>query len=228
MIRSCHRCFSAGLVFALMCACTALAQTRPGAAPPPDDEIASRIRGNGKGKGIQSVDMTQGKQGELTFKASEQTWYFQRGYLVRRDASLPDFPRAVLVVGGLAVYRHSAGRWVHVRDLVTFNRYEGLPQPDNDQLLVIARQTPERAFAGDWHLVVGGLVELRIPETPAFKWHNAQSLSFPVVARYTFRWDAVHPVDCTREWQIRVYRQPNGEWGNPSGTRVRDLSPCRT
>ncbi|MBV5276543.1 hypothetical protein JZU56_01505 [bacterium] len=204
----------------------AFGQARPGTPPPSDAEIAARIQGDGKGK--LSVGMTDGKHGELEWNAKEQTWYFQRGYLVRRAANLPDYPKAVLVVGGLAVYRYVGGRWTHSRDLVTFNRYEGMPQPDNDSLLAIVRATPERALAGDWHQVVGGFKSLSIPETPGFKWHNANSFSFPIIAAYTLKWDAVHPVECTREWNVRVYRRPDGKWGNPSGTRSRNLTSCRS
>jgi hypothetical protein len=216
------------VIAGMLCALSgvAWAQARPGVAPPSDAEIAARIRG--PGNGILSVTMTADKSGELEWKAAEQTWYFQRGYLVRRAANLPDFPKAVLEVGGLAVYRFAGGGWRHSRDLVTFNRYEGLPQPSNDTLLAIARGTPERAFLGDWHRVVGGLKGLDVPAAPGIQWHNATSFTYPVVASYTLKWDAVHPVECTREWHIRVYRLPNGEWGNPVGKRGRDLTSCRT
>lgn len=215
-----------GFIAVLAVAPAAFAQSQPGVAPPSDADIAARLRGNGKG--MLSVTLTEGKRGELEWKAGEQTWHFQRGYLVKREANLPDFPKATLVVGGLAVYRFVNGRWTHSRDLVTFNRYEGLPQPDNDSLLAIVQGMPERAFIGDWQYVVGGIKSLNIPETPAFKWHNANSFSFPVIASYTLKWDAVHPVECTREWAMRVYRQPDGQWANPVGLQVRNLTTCRT
>ena len=109
-----------------------------------------------------------------------------------------------------------------------FNRYHGLPQPDNDTLLTIVKSAPDRAFRTDWHLVEGGIKEMSIPTTPAFKWHNAKSFSFPVRVNYKLRWDNVHTVDCTREWDVRVYRMPDGNWGNPSGMHARAITACRT
>lgn len=204
---------------------TVQAQTSQPAAPS-DADIVARIQGNGKDK--LSVAVTENKSGEFEWNAKEQTWYFQRGYLVKRPANLPDFPNAVLEVGGLAVYRYINGQWVHSKDLVTFNRYHGLPQPDDEALLAIVKAEPERSFRTDWRLVEGGIKEISIPAAPAVKWHSANSFSFPVRVRYNLRWDNVHTVDCTREWEVRVYRLPNGNWGNPAGMHARAITACRT
>ena len=212
------------LVTQLTCAFVQAQSAQP--AAPKDSDIVARILGDGKGK--LSVAVTDNKAGEWEWNAKEQTWYFQRGYLVKRSANMPDFPNAVLEVGGLAVYRYVNGQWVHSKDLVTFNRYHGLPQPDNDTLLTIVKSAPDRAFRTDWHLVEGGIKEMSIPTTPAFKWHNPKSFSFPVRVSYKLRWDNVHTVDCTREWDVRVYRMPDGNWGNPSGMHARSITACRT
>jgi hypothetical protein len=212
--------------FVVICSAFVVQAQTPKPSAPSDADIVARIRGDGKGK--LSVAVTENKSGEFEWNAKEQLWYFQRGYLVKRSANLPDFPNAVLEVGGLAVYRYVNGHWVHSRDLVTFNRYHGLPQPDNDTLLAIVKAAPERAFRTDWQRVEGGFKELSIPETPAFKWHSDKSFTFPVRVSYNLRWDNVHTVACTREWDVRVYRLPNGIWGNPSGMHSRSVTACRT
>lgn len=215
----------ATLFAALAPSAWAQAPSRPGVSPPGDAEIVSRLTGDGKGK--LSVKTTEGKSGEFVWNASEQTWYFQRGYVVQRAGNLPGKADATLEVGGLAVYRFVGGRWQHQRDLVTYNKYHGLPQPDDETLLAIVRATPERAMASDWHQVVGGFKDLKIDPGRQVVWHSEHSFSFPVVASYVLKWDAVHPVDCTRQWNVRVYRQPDGKWGNPSGTKFGNAAACR-
>jgi hypothetical protein len=85
--------------------------------------------------------------------------------------------------------------------------------------------TPERAMA---RLAPGRVVsDLKIDSGRQVVWHSEHSFSFPVVASYVLKWDAVHPVDCTRQWNVRVYRQPDGKWGNPSGTKFGNAAACR-
>lgn len=215
----------------LTLACLALAASPAFAqGPRPDKPDDARVRRDvwGDGAGKLALRLTEGKTGELEWDARTQTWTFQRGFIVTRQGDLPGMPDARLEVGGLAVYRMVGGQWTLQKLLTTFNRYSGIPSPDNEELIAIARENADRVFRQRLRDMPEGLEALRLSQEVPVKWHNANSLSYYLDARYTYRIPSNgQQVPCTTLWEVRIYRDsPQSPWKNPVGMYRKIVSGC--
>lgn len=131
------------------------------------------------------VAVTPGKSGEAYFHEIERNWYWDRGVLVKRKADIDGAPDAVVVVGGLARYLLVGNRYEYQKFLTTYNSYEGIPAPDEDDLADIVRDNLRKVFQSRDHTVVG--IDLVEPERDgAWIWHNALSFSAPFRIRYDY------------------------------------------
>lgn len=203
----------------------ALAQ---GAAPakPGDAQVKRDVWGDGAGK--LDLKLTEGKTGELEWDARTQSWMFQRGFIVTRKGDLPGQPDANLEVGGLAVYRMVGGQWQLQKLLTTFNRYTGIPAPDDEELVGIARDNARVVFRQRLRDMPAGLTSLNLSKEVPVKWHNANAISYYLDASYAYRIPSNgQTVPCTTLWEVRVYRDgPEGPWRNPVGMYRKVVAGC--
>ncbi len=204
----------------------ALAQTsRP--AKPDDAQVKRDVWGDGAGK--LKVELTAGKTGELEWDERTRSWMFQRGFIVTRKGNLAGFPDANLEVGGLAVYRHTGQGWVLQKLLTTFNRYSGIPAPDEQTLFALAQDNARHVFNEKIRDMPEGLGRLGLSKEYPIKWHNANSLSYYLEASYAYREPSSgRVVPCTSLWEVRIYRaDPSSPWKNPSGNYRKIIAGCR-
>lgn len=196
------------------------------ASRPSDAQVRQDIWRDGKG--MLDFKTTAGKSGEMEWDAKTQTWFFQRGFVVTRVGGLSDYPDAKLEVGGLAVYRHTGGGWAFQKELTTFNRYTGIPAPSDEDLLALARSSPERVLRRHHRNMPAGLGKLVLSAEQGQRWHNANSLSFWVEASYDFRIESTRAVvPCTTLNEVRIYRNnPQSPWRDATGLGMKVLSGC--
>ena len=206
---------------------SASAQTPP---QPPGKPSDGQVRQDiwRDGKGMLDFKATAGKGGEFEWDPRSRTWFFQRGFIVTREGGLADQPQARLEVGGLAIYRWTGSGWSFQKQLVTFNRYTGIPSPSDDELLKLAREGGERVFRQDLRQMTKGLEQVVLSKQQLPRWHNANSLSFWVEASYEYRVPSNGSVvPCTTLNEVRIYRQnPQAAWTNASGLGRKVLSGC--
>lgn len=206
---------------------SASAQTPP---QPPGKPSDGQVRQDiwRDGKGMLDFKTTAGKGGEFEWDPRSRTWFFQRGFVVTREGGLVDQPQAKLEVGGLAVYRWTGSAWTFQKQLVTFNRYTGIPSPSDDELLKLAREGGERVFRQDLRQMTQGLQKVVLSKEQLPRWHNANSLSFWVEASYEYRVPSNGSVvPCTTLNEVRIYRQsPQAAWTNASGQGRKVLAGC--
>lgn len=199
-----------------------------GAAPakPGDAQVRRDVWGDGAGK--LDLKLTEGKTGELEWDPRTQSWTFQRGFIVTRKGDLPGQPDAKLEVGGLAVYRMVGGQWQLQKLLTTFNRYTGIPAPDDAELVGIARDNAGTVFRQRMRDMPEGLKSLNLSKEVPVKWHNANAISYYLDASYAYRIPSNgQTVPCTTLWEVRVYRDsPQSPWRNPVGMYRKVVSGC--
>lgn len=182
------------------------------AGVPTDAELLEAMRA--RMQGAISVALSDAGRGEIVWSGRDLTWYYQRGYIVKRPAQLQGFDDAVLEVGGLSLYVYDGSGWRYQRDLVTWNRYEGIPEPDADALIELVGAAPLNYMPVN---LSGPPQNLRIAEPPNYEWHNATSLSFNyVVDGAQIDWPGQSLNQVTLTLRTRVYRDSvDADWRDP-------------
>jgi hypothetical protein len=193
----------------------------PSAAGIPDDatvlrEMQDRITGE------TSIELSKDGAGEIVWSGRDLTWYYQRGYIVRRPANIAGFDDATLEVGGLSLWVYDGNGWRHQRDLVTWNTYEGIPDPDTDGLVALlqgARVNYMPAGLG------GPPANFRIADPPKFEWHDAKSVSFNYVADAPhIDWPTQSLRQATLTLRTRIYRDSvDADWRDPLQPELVDV-----
>jgi len=142
------------------------------------------------------------------------TWYYQRGYIVKRPAKLEGFDDAVLEVGGLALYVWGGSGWSFQKELVTWNTYEGIPEPDGDALLALVKSATMNWMPMQ---VVGTPQNHRMADPVNFEWHDAKSVSFNfIVDAQQVDWPSSELRQSTLTVRSRVYRDSaDAPWRDP-------------
>ncbi len=178
---------------------------------PDDATVLSEMRG--RINGADSIELSDGA-GEIVWSGRDLTWYYQRGYIVKRPANIEGFDDATLEVGGLSLWVFDGNGWRYQRDLVTWNTYEGIPDPDSDDLLEILQSAKLNYMPAG----LGGLPQnFRMAEPPNFEWHNATSVSFNyLVDAPHIDWPSQSLRQATLTLRTRVYRDSvDAPWRNP-------------
>lgn len=211
----------------LLAAAAVQAQTPPQPPGKPSDaQVKQDIWRDGRG--MLDFKTTVGKRGEFEWDPRSRTWFFQRGFIVTREGGVADHPQARLEVGGLAVYRWTGSAWAFQKELVTFNRYTGIPAPTDDELLALARQADDRILRQHRRDIVGGVQSARLSQDQLPRWHNVNSVSFWLETQYQYRVPANGSVvPCTTVSEVRTYRHnPQSPWRETTGVNMKVLSGC--
>lgn len=164
--------------------------------------------------GAISVELSDAGSGEIVWSGRDLTWYYQRGYVVKRPAQIEGFDDAVLEVGGLSLWVYDGSGWRFQKDLVTWNTYEGIPDPDADDLLELVQGSPLNYMPVN----LGGKPDnFRMADKPNFEWHNAKSVSFNyVIDAPQIDWPGQKLNQATLTLRTRVYRDDvDSPWRDP-------------
>jgi hypothetical protein len=171
-------------------------------------EMQDRITGE------DSIELSDAGAGEIVWSGRDLTWYYQRGYMVRRPANIDGFADATLEVGGLSLWVFDGNGWRHQRDLVTWNTYNGIPDPDSDELVALLQSARINYMPAG----LGGKPDnFRLAEKPNFEWHNATSVSFNyTVDAPHIDWPSQTLRQATLTLRSRVYRDSvDAPWRDP-------------
>lgn len=164
--------------------------------------------------GAISVELSDAGSGEIVWSGRDLTWYYQRGYVVKRPAQIEGFDDAVLEVGGLSLWVYDGSGWRFQKDLVTWNTYEGISDPDADDLLELVQGSPLNYMPVN----LGGKPDnFRMADKPNFEWHNAKSVSFNyVIDAPQIDWPGQKLNQATLTLRTRVYRDDvDSPWRDP-------------
>lgn len=173
--------------------------------------------------GAISVELSDAGSGEIVWSGRDLTWYYQRGYVVKRPAQIEGFDDAVLEVGGLSLWVYDGSGWRFQKDLVTWNTYEGIPDPDADDLLELVQGSPLNYMPVN----LGGKPDnFRMADKPNFEWHNAKSVSFNyVIDAPQIDWPGQKLNQATLTLRTRVYRDDvDSPWRDPITPEQVDVS----
>jgi hypothetical protein len=171
---------------------------------PSDSQVIADATPKNK-EGLISVEVTKGRAGESYFDRKDLKWYFDRGVVVKRKANIPGAENAVVVVGGLARYQEVGGKYNYWKFLTTYNEYEGIPRPSENELQQFVGKNLGKVFMSREHNIYG-IEKLAIQKGAPWVWHTPNSFSVPFTAQYRHRKDNTTLEERAAIFEIRFYR----------------------
>lgn len=173
-------------------------------AYPSDDQVITDVTPKNK-KGLIDVEVVDGKSGEAYLHPKDLVWYWDRGVVVKREANLAGAPDAVLLVGGLARYQKMGTQYKYAGFLTTYNEYEGIPRPDQDELMDFVKANLKKVFMSRDHNIMA-VDELELIDDAKWNWHSEKSFSVPFHVRYKHRNSYTTIEERNARFDIRFYR----------------------
>ncbi len=188
------------LVLLWLCAASAAAQ-------PNDNQVIKDVVTNKTG--LIEARCTEGKKGEQYWHSGDQAWYWDRGVVIKRKASISGAPNAVVIVKGLARYNVLGGKYTFKKFLTTSNEYEGIPAPSADELSAFVNANLKRVFSGREHSITE-VNSMTQNAEKGWTWHEATrfSVQFNIVYKEVVSYTEV--ADKQGTFDIMFYRKdPN-------------------
>ncbi len=163
--------------------CSGASTDSEGRTLPSDAEVIADVTPDDT-ENVVSVEVVPGKSGEAYLHENDLAWYFDRGVVVKRKAPLDGAPNAVVAVGGLARYVWTGSGYQYSRFLTTYNEYEGIPAPDDDELLDYVNDHLADVFQSRDHTIVE-ISSVKLADSPR-KWHSVTSFTVPFRISYKY------------------------------------------
>jgi hypothetical protein len=182
-----------------LCLCAAAASAQPGDSQVITDVVTNKT-------GLIEAKCTEGKKGEQYWHSGDQAWYWDRGVVIRRKASISGAPNAVVIVKGLARYNVLGGKYTFKKFLTTSNEYEGIPAPSSDELSAFVNANLKKVFSGREHSITEVSSVAQNAEK-GWTWHEATrfSVQFNIVYKEVVSYTEV--ADKQGTFDIMFYRK---------------------
>lgn len=142
----------------------------------------------------------------------DKQFYWDRACVVWRNANIPEFPKAMLEVGGFARYSYVTNTFQSF--LTTYNTYTGIPAPTNAEIMKML-QSNLRAVLGEYKFsnIVGKLHYFRFPEHSGPVWENPKHLTVQVETEYERKEGPTWTVVYADRLKVHFYRDDiNSPW----------------
>ena len=187
----------------------ALGLSRVAWAQPSDAQIKKDLTS----PGVLSVTLSKTGGGKVWSKTDLQ-YYWERGAVVVRSANLKEFPNVKLEIGGIATYTIIGGGYKFKKFYVTYNSYQGIPNPTKKDIETMLRGDVEKAVTNHtFNRIIGEVEKLELAADPQWEWHTPNSVSFKVRAVFEQIVNNTETEKVDRLYEIRLYRDaPNKPW----------------
>jgi hypothetical protein len=151
-------------------------------AYPSDEQVVRDVTPKNK-KGLIAVEVVEGKHGEAYLHPKNLVWYWDRGVVIKREAKVDGAPDAVVVIGGLARYQKMGEQYKYSKFLTTYNSYEGIPEPDTEDLTQYVNDNLKQVFVSR-DLSITEISNVELLNKEPWEWHTPNSFSVPFRFRY--------------------------------------------
>jgi hypothetical protein len=196
-----------------------LVLSRGALAQPSDAQIKKDLTS----PGVLSVTLSKTGGGKVWSKLDLQ-YYWERSAVVVRNAGLKEFPNVKLEIGGIARYTIIGGGYKFKKFLVTYNSYQGIPNPTKKEIETMLRGDVERAVTNHtFNRIIGDVEKLELAADPQWEWHTPNSVSFKVRAVFEEIVNNTDTEKVDRLYEIRLYRDAiNKPWKEDFHSRDRE------
>jgi hypothetical protein len=169
-------------------------------AQPSDTQVLKDI----SWPGVVKKELRPGTIKKVWSDANDQ-YYWDRACVVWRNADIPEYPNALLEIGGFARYSYVTNTYQDF--LVTYNTYTGIPAPNNDEIMAMMR-ADLKGVLGEYKFnnIVGELHYLRFPENSGPTWDSPTHLTVPVETEYERKEGPTWTVVYADRLRVHFYR----------------------
>ncbi len=146
------------------------------------------------------------------WSSANAQYYWDRACVVWRNANIPEYPDAVIEIGGFARYSYVTNTYQDF--LTTYNTYTGIPGPKKEEVMGMLRANL-RGTLGEYkfNTIVGDLRYLRFPEDGGPIWESPTHLTVPVLTEYERKEGPTWTVTYADSLMVHFYRDAiNAPW----------------
>lgn len=169
--------------------------------------------------GPRTISIMLGKPGKIEWSATYKKYIWMRYFTAKVKTDEPDVH---LIVTGHAAYDVMGGKYVFWRTFIASNSYEGIPNPNADDVQKLIEKFGVERFMGNYYFnrITGALESIALAAQPEFEWHTPNSVSFNVRTVYTERINDIGGRErVERIFRVRLYRDnPKSEWKSMNST----------
>lgn len=156
------------------------------------------------------------KTGSRVWSSGYKKYVWDVPYKVKMKT---DEPGIFLIIQGISSFDIVGGRYVHWRNFVTDNSYEGIPNPTKEVVQSLTQKFGLEKVLGNYHFnqVIGKIESIGLAAEPKYEWHTMNSVSFNILAVYTRKGNGnTAPNEYgSHLLRVRIYRDnPKSEWTN--------------
>ena len=175
---------------------------------PTDEEVKKQIW-NDK---VLEIRFPKRTRGEKVWDGATNSWYWQRGLVVVRNAGLKEYPKARVEIGGLARYFITGEKVSYQKFLVTWNEFKGIPVPTHKDTVAMVKSRL-RQFVGNYRYqkIVGKVEDLGIAKDHRTEWHTPHSFSINVSCRFSMIVSYTEVEETAATFRVRFYRDGFGK-----------------
>ncbi|MBT4838153.1 MAG: hypothetical protein HON94_12485 [Methylococcales bacterium] len=157
--------------------------------------------------GIIDIKLLKGN-GSYSVYRLQRIW--EKGITIKRNAKIKEYPNAKVVIGGFSRYQIINGNYEFDKFKVTWNEYEGIPAPTDDEILALIKNDMKK-FVGsyNWNKIVSDITGPILSKNRSIrkvKWHNPKSFSLNVQAKYSLVTSYTNVEDKEATFNVRFYR----------------------
>ncbi len=139
-------------------------------------------------------------------------YYWDRACVVWRNAGIPEYPNALIEIGGSARYSYVTNTYQDF--LTTYNTYTGIPAPSSDEVMDMLKGNLHGVL-GDYKFnnIVGQLHYLRFPPDGGAIWESPTHMTVPVETAYERKEGPTWTVVYSDRLLVHFYRDAiNAPW----------------
>jgi len=186
-------------------------------AQPSDAEIIKQLSGSG----VSKVELSKSTTKKVWNSAFSQ-YMWSRGATVWRNANIPEYPNAKVVVYGYARYHYGAS--TSFREFkVAENTYEGIPAPNKQEIEGMLRARYKAYLGWRYNDMIGDLHYLRFAEEEGVIWHTPNSFTAITEVEYDAKSSYTEVTTYEEKIEVRFYRDDvNAEWQDKIAAIGRD------
>jgi hypothetical protein len=188
-------------------------------AQPSEGTMIAKIKSNHPS--ATSVELTGNGSTEKTYDNGAYRNYYMHAYRIKAPT---EYPGITYCYVGQVQYVQSGGAWVFDNFLIGDKYYEGVPDPDWNEVLALLNTDIEGYVKNNHYVdIVGDISPIELTNDPDYHWHDLNSVSFNTKVTYSEKQGYTELAKGERYYRVRLYSDGYKEpWKSFNSTYEKD------
>ncbi len=141
--------------------------------------------------------------------------YFTQPFRVKQKT---EYPNVYYSYKASLRYRLTGDKWMFHQFTVGGGHFEGLPEPDRNEIIKMIHQDLSKILNQDYNKIVGEVSEFTFPEDPEWYWRKVTYVEFKVKATYSTKYSYTELEKAEHTIRIAMLRDAiNSPWNKIDG-----------